>query len=190
MFGIPTKKSAMPGVYSRSKAMISIREEKNDDQQGIRAVNEQAFSQPREADIVDKLRKTCPHLLSLVALDENRIVGHILFSPVTIEGKFGIIQGMGLAPMAVIPAYQRQGIGSDLVRTGIAMLRKRACPFVIVLGHPGYYPRFGFEPASRRNIRCQWEGVPDKAFMILVLDDLAMAGVSGTAEYRGEFDGA
>ena len=77
---------------------------------------------------------------------------------------------MGLAPMAVLPAWQRQGIGTLLVKRGIEMLKRRSCPFIIVLGHPEYYPRFDFERASGTGIRSQWEGVPDEAFMILILD--------------------
>jgi len=97
---------------------------------------------------------------------------------------------MGLAPMAVLPEFQRQGIGSRLVRYGLDILRQGSCPFIIVLGHPEYYPRFGFEPASTHKIRCQWTGVPDEAFMIIILDKDAMAGVSGIAAYRSEFDDA
>jgi putative acetyltransferase len=91
--------------------------------------------------------------------------------------------------MAVLLEFQRQGIGSLLIRTGISMLRDRNCPFIIVLGHPDYYPRFGFERASLHGIRCQWE-VPDVAFMILILDQGTMSGVSGVGRYRWEFDEA
>jgi len=93
---------------------------------------------------------------------------------------------MGLAPMAVLPDHQREGIGSELVRTGIERLRNVGCPFVIVLGHPEYYPRFGFEVASHHGIRGEWD-VPDEAFMILVLDESEMQGVSGLVKYRPEF---
>jgi putative acetyltransferase len=85
-------------------------------------------------------------LLSLVAVEKEKIVGHILFSSAIIEGEHGVVKGMGLAPMAVLPEFQRQGIGSQLVKAGIEKLRKTKCPFIIVLGHPEYYPRFGFEP--------------------------------------------
>jgi putative acetyltransferase len=89
--------------------------------------------------------------------------------------------------MAVLPEYQKQGIGSELVRAGRSKLKKKRCPFVLVLGHAEYYPRFGFEPASRYGIRSQWE-VPDEAFMILVLSEAEMKGISGVAKYRQEFD--
>ena len=92
--------------------------------------------------------------------------------------------------MAVLPEFQRQGVGTDLVKTGIQMLKKSACPFVIVLGHPEYYSRFGFEPAFRYGIKSQWEGVPDHAFMILWLAQSRTNGVSGIAKYRDEFNQA
>ena len=169
---------------------IKIREEIFQDIDAIRALNEQAFGQPQEANIVDKLRANCDGLLSLVALQDEKIIGHILFSPVTIEGHHGILKGMGLAPMAVLPEFQRLGVGSELVQAGIEILRKSTCPFIIVLGHPEYYPKFGFERASRYRIKSQWEGVPDPAFMILWLDKTITNHVSGVAKYRDEFDEA
>ena len=165
--------------------MIRIREEQPSDREAIRGVNARAFGHSQEADIVDKIRQNCEGRLSLVALREDRIVGHILFSPATIESEDRTVRGMGLAPMAVLPEYQRQGIGSELVRAGIKKLRIMGCPFVIVLGHPEYYPRFGFEVASQYRIRCEWD-VPDEAFMILMLDESEMQGVSGLAKYRLE----
>jgi putative acetyltransferase len=169
---------------------IKIREEIFQDIDAIRAINEQTFGQPQEANIVDKLRANCDGLLSLVALQDEKIIGHILFSPVTIEGHRGFLEGMGLAPMAVLPEFQRQGVGSMLIRAGIEILKKSGCPFIIVLGHPEYYPRFGFEPASRYRIRSQWEGVPDPAFMILWLEKTGINHVSGVAKYRDEFNEA
>ena len=96
--------------------------------------------------------------------------------------------GMGLVPLAVLPAWQRQGIGTLLIKQSIEILKSRGSPSVIVLGHPEYYPRFEFEHASGDIIRRQWEGVPDEAFMIRILDPAAMAGVQGVARYRDEFD--
>jgi putative acetyltransferase len=166
--------------------MISIREEETRDIKIIHEVNRKAFGQPQEADIVDKLRRNCNDLLSLVAVTDNRVVGHILFSPATIEGKDGKVEGMGLAPMAVLPGFQRQGIGSELTRTGIERLKDRRCPFIIVLGHAEYYPRFGFRLASRYGIRSEWE-VPEEAFMIVALNESEMREISGIAKYRPEF---
>ena len=168
---------------------MTIRKEKPQDMEAVREVNIQAFGQPQEASIVDKLRKNCDNLVSLVAILENRIVGHILFSPAIIEANNITIEGMGLAPMAVLPEYQRQGIGSAMVRKGIEKLKEKGCPFIIVLGHPGYYPRFGFERTCKYGIRSTWD-VPDEAFMIMILDPSAMKGVSGRAKYRPEFDEA
>ena len=161
---------------------IEIREEQTGDADAIRRVNTEAFGQPQEAQLVDALRHNRSDLLALVAVDGQDIVGHILFSPAFL----GDVQGMGLAPMAVIPARQRDGIGSDLVRAGLAKLEERRCPFVIVLGHPDYYPRFGFERASAHGVRCEWN-VPDEVFMLLVLDESAIEGIRGLARYRPEF---
>ena len=167
--------------------MLSIRQEQAEDLSAIRAVNEQAFSQAEEADIVDQLRALGDRVLSLVAIRGDVIAGHILFSPVIIENNGDVVEGMGLGPMAVLPDFQGQRIGSALVEAGLRTLRDRICPFVVVLGHSQYYPRFGFEPASRHGITCQWEDVPDDAFMALILDESMMRDVSGRALYRQEF---
>ena len=169
---------------------IKIRKETLQDVDSIRVINELAFGQVQEANIVDKLRANCEGLLSLVALPDDKIIGHILFSPATIEGSFGTLRGMGLAPMAVLPEFQRQGVGSGLVKTGVELLKNSTCPFIIVLGHPEYYPRFGFERASLYRIKSQWEGVPDHEFMILWVDKTMMYHVSGVAKYRDEFNEA
>lgn len=166
---------------------MTIRPERPDDVARVRDLNTQAFGQPAEARLVDALRLKCAEALSLVA-EEDAVVGHILFTPVTIDHPEYPLIGMGLAPMAVHPDRQRRGIGTQLVTRGLEMLRERACPFVVVVGHPEYYPRFGFEPASRRGLASQWAGIPDEAFMVLVLDETAMAGAAGVARYRTEFD--
>jgi putative acetyltransferase len=168
-------------------AVVTIRQERPEDVAEVRRVNELAFEQPAEANLVDKLRLACSDALSLVA-DDDGVVGHILFTPVVAESGARRVSGMGLAPMAVAPDHQRRGIGSELVRRGLEILRQRGCPFVVVVGHPEYYPRFGFEPASTRGLVSQWEGIPDAAFMVLILDGRAMTGVSGVARYREEFD--
>ena len=173
--------------------MISIRAERSqyigEIKEVIKEAFTKAFGRAPEADLVDGLRENCPGLLSLVAANGDIVVGHILFSPVKIEGN-KIVEGMGLAPMAVMPKLQRQGIGTQMVQAGIETIKSKGWPFVIVLGHSDYYLRFGFEQASHKGIRCQWEGVPDEAFMILILDEKAMEGISGVARYRSEFDEA
>lgn len=169
--------------------IMMIRREKPKDQDAVYAVNWAAFEQPMEGDIVNTLRAECGEALSLVAEIKERVVGHIFFSPAIIASEQGDVVGMGLAPMAVHPDHQRQGIGSALVEAGVAALEKMNCPFIIVLGHPEFYPRFGFEPAGRHGIDCQWE-VPDEAFMVRILDPSAMDGTKGVAAYRSEFDAA
>jgi len=167
-----------------------IRDERSADAAAIRAVLEAAFPQSVEADLVDKLRLACAERVSLVAVEDDRVVGHILFTPATIERPEGPLAGYGLAPMAVLPEFQNRGIGSALVRAGIERLRRSRCPFVIVLGHPEYYPRFGFVRASTHGVRCQWDGVPDDAFMVLILEASIASQVAGLAKYRREFDEA
>jgi putative acetyltransferase len=168
--------------------MVEIREERPSDQAAIRELNTIAFADDAEANVIDKLRATCDGYLSFVAADRGVVVGHILFTPATLDGSS--LHGMGLAPMAVDPSLQKRGIGSLLVRHGLAHLRKSGCPFVIVLGHPDYYPRFGFERASHYGISSQWEGIPDEAFMIVVFDREAIPEAGGIARYRSEFDEA
>ena len=170
--------------------MVGIREKMGTDAPAIRRLNEEAFGQPAEADIVDRLRSSRDHLLSLVAVLGERVVGHILFSPVILESVERGREGMGLGPMAVLPSLQNQGIGSLLVKDGLARMRSAGCPFVVVLGHHGYYPRFGFERASKYRVRCQWEGVPDEAFMILVNEEGSIPAEGGVIRYRGEFNQA
>jgi putative acetyltransferase len=169
--------------------MYLVRREQPRDIPKIREVNKRAFGQDQEVLIVDRLRENCNSILSLVALAGKEVVGHILFSPAMIGGENGRLVGSGLAPLAVLPEYQRQGIGSELVQTGVARMQKGGCPYIIVLGHPEYYTRFGFEPASSHGIRSEWQ-VPDEAFMVLILNKRTMKGVSGMARYREEWTGA
>ena len=171
--------------------MTIIRQETPADHDQVRAINLAAFETPAEADIVDRLRRLCAtDHLSLVAESDDRIVGHILFTPVTIGDTPDSLDGMGLAPMAVHPDVQNQGLGSQLVREGLAQLKSQGCPFVIVLGHPAYYPRFGFEPASRDGVTCQWPGVPADVFMILWFDETRRGGTRGVGRYHAAFDEA
>ena len=170
--------------------MAIIREEQSGDAKQIWIVNYRAFGRTEEADLVDKLRQSCTNKISLVAVSNDQIVGHILFTPVKLEAKEKVIEGMGLAPMAVLPEFQRQGIGSQLVKAGLDVIEKAKYSFIIVLGHPTYYPRFGFVPASRYGIKSEYENVPDEAFLILVIDQAVLEGVSGIAKYRPEFSSA
>ena len=113
-------------------------------------------------------------------------MGHILFSPVTIESKGTSFEAIALAPMAVLPAYQRKGIGSQLVRAGFEECRRLGHEIIVVLGHPDYYPRFGFVPAKQKGIDCEFE-VPEEAWMILELREGALAGRRGIVRFQPEF---
>jgi putative acetyltransferase len=162
--------------------LIEIREERPDDVATVRDLNKRAFGQDQEANIVDALRANGAALLSLVATVDDRVVGHIMYSPLSV----GDVNGAALGPMAVIPEHQRQGIGSKLVEAGNRKLKDAGCPFIIVVGHANYYPRFGFTPASEHGIKCEWD-VPNDVFMLLFLDEAKMRGISGLARYRHEF---
>lgn len=162
--------------------MIEIREERPDDVEAIRNVNKRAFGQEQEGNIVDALRSNRAVLLSLVATLNGRVVGHIMYSPISV----GDVAGAALGPMAVLPEHQRLGIGSKLVEAGNQKLKDAGWPFIIVLGHASFYPRFGFTPASALGITCEWD-VPADVFMVLILDQQKMNGVSGLAKYRQEF---
>jgi putative acetyltransferase len=161
---------------------IAIRDERPEDIDAIREVNRLAFGQEHEGRLVDALRARGAVTLSLVAVADGAVVGHILFSPLTA----GSEAGAGLGPMAVAPAYQRSGIGSQLVTHGIERLRQAGCPFIVVLGHPEFYPRFGFRPAAALGLTCEWN-VPDEVFMVKVLTPQAADRLSGRVEYQAEF---
>jgi putative acetyltransferase len=163
-------------------AFFDIREELPDDIIAIRDVNNRAFAQTQEANIVDALRSSGAVLLSLVATLDGQVVGHILYSPATVGG----VAGAALGPMAVVPRHQREGVGSRLVEAGNQRIKDAGWPFIIVLGHTHFYPRFGFKAASLHGVTCDWD-VPDGAFMLQVLDEKRMRSVTGRAKYRDEF---
>ena len=170
--------------------MATVRSEIPEDFPEIRRVNELAFGTPAEADLVDKLRAGGRALLSLVAVESNRVVGHILLSPVTIgsgEPVDGPFSPVGLGPMAVLPEHQRRGIGSSLIAAALGFCRKSGHECVVVLGHAEYYPRFGFVPASRFGLQCVYD-VPDEVFMAIELRDGALSGHKGIVRYQPEFD--
>lgn len=166
---------------------VILRPEIPADHAEVRRVNELAFSRPAEADLVDALRAAGAATLSLVAVHEGRVVGHILFSPVTVASPGTDFAAVGLAPMAVLPELQKQGVGSLLVRAGLDELRRAGHEIVVVLGHPGYYPRFGFERSDSHGIRWEHEA-PREAFMVLELRPGALGGRGGVVRYRPEFD--
>ena len=166
--------------------MITIRPEKEADFDAVRQVNTVAFGRAAEAALVDALRKAADPLISLVAVEDDQVVGHILFTPVTIESGDAEAPALGLAPMAVLPAYQRQGVGSQLVRAGLKECQRIGSNVVVVLGHPEYYPRFGFVPASQKGLSSEYP-VPDEVFMVIELEPGALRDRHGIVKYQPEF---
>lgn len=164
-----------------------IREENPADLKAIRQVVEAAFGRKSEADLVDALRRNGKRLLSLVAEQDGQIVGHIFFSPVSIESEAGSRSAVGLAPLAVLPEFQNCGVGSKLVRAGLDQCRNAGHDCVVVLGHPEYYPRFGFAPSSRFGVKSEYD-VRDEAFMLIELKDGALGDLGGTVKYQPEFN--
>lgn len=168
---------------------MEIRREIAEDGPAIYKVNEAAFGRAEEALLVDRLRACKAIIHSMVAVRNGELVGHALFTAIMIQGDDRVVTVVaGLGPVAVLPAYQKQGIGSALVDAGIEFCRESGYRVMIVLGHPSYYPRFGFQPASRFDITCGYD-VPDEAFMALELEEGALEMISGLARYHPEFDG-
>ncbi len=165
-----------------------IRREEPQDIAAIRFVNEQAFGGTGEANAIEALRDRGAATLSLVAVIAERVVGHLVFTPIEIAAPDRSWPGLGLAPLAVLPEYQRRGIGSALMDAGLEECRQLGCERIIVLGHPAYYPRFGFERASQYGVRFEF-AAPDEACMILALRPGALDGVSGVAKYQPEWNG-
>jgi len=163
--------------------LIEIREERPADVAAVREVNRRAFEQERESNIVDALRANGGALLSLVATIHDQVIGHVMYSRVSVGD---MVNGAALGPMAVLPEHQRQGIGTRLIDTGNQKIKDAGYPFIIVVGHADYYPRFGFRPAGKYGIKCEWD-VPEEVFMVLMLDAAKMQGVAGLAKYRDEF---
>ncbi|MDR8393988.1 N-acetyltransferase [Aliifodinibius sp. S!AR15-10] len=166
---------------------ISIREEEPGDIQAVRAVNKSAFPTAAEAQLVDRLRAELSDYISLVAVSEEQLVGHIFFTPVTISENPDHLKWAGLAPMAVAPDLQRRGIGSKLVRAGMKKAKDQGYDGVVVLGHTEYYPRFGFQPASTFGLHSTFD-VPDEAFMVKELAPGALRRISGLVTYHPFFE--
>jgi putative acetyltransferase len=162
-----------------------IRREEPRDADAVRIVNERAFGQPEEARIVDALRGVAD-AISLVAVIDNDVVGHILFTPVSIDDAAAPLSATGLAPMAVLPEFQRRGIGSALVNAGLDSCRAAGYDLAVVLGHPDFYPRFGFVVAADHQLSCEYPA-PREAFMVIELRPGAFRRARGLVRYRPEF---
>lgn len=169
---------------------LKIRQENRDDIKEIYEINSLAFGRENEAKLVDLLRASANFVpeLSLVATIDNKLVGHILFTKVKITDDQKIeFDSLALAPMSVRPSNQKMGIGGQLIRAGLDIARELNFKSVIALGHRNYYPKFGFVPTSKWNIKSPFD-VPTEAFMGIELIDGGLKNVSGTVKYPKEFD--
>jgi len=163
---------------------MNVRFEQPGDIEKIRELNLQAFETDTEANLVDTLRNADVELISLVAEEDGEVIGHILFSPVTLGGDLRI---MGLAPMAVMLNWQGKGVGTKLVNAGLQACEKAGYEAVIVLGHADYYPRFGFAPSLYFGIESEYD-VPPEVFMVKELREGALKGAAGTVRYHQAFN--
>lgn len=164
--------------------MIRIRPEKPSDYSAVYRLHEAAFGRKEEAELVTVLRHEVAQAISLVADREREIVGHILFTPVTFELEQGI-SAAGLAPLAVLPEDQGKGIGARLVREGLRRCKAQGYNSVVVLGHPEYYSRFGFEPAYLKGLSCEFPAPPE-AFMVLMFSPMP-EGLQALVKYHPAF---
>lgn len=169
---------------------MTIRPETPGDHEAVRTLVADAFGRPDEADLVDRLRGT-PRYLALVSIDGaaggGAVIGYVAFSPVTLDPP-AAVDVRGLGPMAIAPGRQRRGIGAALVHFGLLACRRDGAEAVVVLGHPEYYPRFGFAPAPPRGLTCVYDAPPE-AFMALALRPGALDGVRGVVRYHPAFGG-
>ena len=163
---------------------VLLRKEMSEDIKQIRNINSIAFDTKAEADLVDRLRDSGIPIISLVAEIDEKLVGHILFTPMTIDNSD--IKIAGLAPMAVLPEYQNKGIGSALVEKGLKYCTNEKYEAVAVLGHPNYYPKFGFVPSTRFDLISEYD-VPKEVFMVKELVSNLLSKVSGVIKYHEEF---
>lgn len=171
--------------------MLQVRRESNEDIEKIAAINRQAFESETEPNLIAAIRESEYFIpeLSLVAELDGEPVGHILFSVISIREGARVWEALSLAPMAVLPSHQKHGVGSELVRQGLKECKRLGFDIVIVIGHPEYYPRFGFKPARSRGLEVAFD-VPDDAFLVIELEEGALDGVSGMVQFPPAFDTA
>jgi len=165
---------------------MNIRKEKDFDREKIWKINTEAFDTDAEANLVNALRDSGISFISLIAEEDEEIVGHILFTPVELTGDNSDLKLMGLAPMAVIPKLQKKGIGSQLVKTGIDDCSTQGYDAIVVLGHAEYYPKFGFVPSVKYGIKSEYD-VSDEVFMVLELKKGSLKDKTGIIKYHTAF---
>jgi putative acetyltransferase len=164
---------------------VEIREPLESECDEVKRIHMRAFPTDLEARLVELLMANDKATISLVAATEGTVVGHVLLSPAACEGEGGNSIGSGLGPLAVLPEFQRHGIGAELVRAGIAACQRLDTPWIVVLGDPAYYGRLGFVPASRYGLTGEFAG--DDAFQILIIDEQRRPATGGHVRYAAEF---
>ena len=167
---------------------VLVRQELPSDFSSVFSIHEQAFARTFEADLVNRLRRSKAFVpeLSLVALKDKVLAGHILFTKIKIKNKDVEHLSLAMAPVSVLPDFQNKGIGMALIRRGLDKATELGFTSVIVLGHEHYYPKFGFSPAEKWNIHCPFD-VPSSFFMALELQPGSLNDISGMVEYAPEF---
>jgi len=172
---------------------IKIREQRAEDAAAVATLTESAFAASEfghngEATLIGALQAASPSCMSWVATSDEGLIGQVLFSPAELRLGREALRGMALAPMSVSPEAQRKGVGTKLIKEGLREIRDLGCPFVIVLGHADYYPRFGFTPASEIDVRHGFAGIPQELFFVRELSAGALDDWRGSAAYyRPEF---
>lgn len=170
---------------------LTIRKEQPDDFDAIYAVEKAAFDRPDEADLVNQLREKDAIWLSHVAVQDDEIVGHAIYTMVTVTDGDTVHEYPALGPVAVVPGHQREGVGAALMRVGLREARSQGQGMMFVLGHPEYYPRFGFEPAKPLGFTSDYikdEG-PHEHFMVAIFDESLRGKIKGHVKYHEAFDG-
>lgn len=175
-----------PKRNSPAPSQFQIFAENPEDAPSIRRVLEAAFGRSEEADLVEALRRRGAVTLSLVASQKDRIIGHLLFSPVTIKSPVNSVPAVGLGPMGVFPPCQQKGVGTALIRSGLKICQQEGHQIALVLGDPDYYARFGFATAADFGLSCEF-AVPEQFFMVFELQAGALQGKKGVVIYPDEF---
>lgn len=164
---------------------MKIRLEQAEDFNAIRLINLAAFETDDEAKLVEEIRKKVPEMTSLIAEKDEQILGHIMFSPAKCKN-YPSVKIAGLAPMAVLPEHQNSGIGSKLIKAGLEACKNSGYQAVVVLGHPNYYPKFGFIPSVNYDLTCEYD-VPPEVFMVLEFQKDILKRCKGIIEYHPVF---